>query len=104
QVDTGVDGIAARRHFFEGTQVLFAAAARIVDLQSQAIADFREEFGVEKRAVVGKLRQLVAVAKTSRFVADGKRQRQHFSGSERLLEGIDRIQISGFPADEMKQP
>ncbi len=84
--------------------MLFAAAARIVDLQVHTIADFREELGVEKRAVVGKLRQLVAVAKTPRFVADGKRQRQHFSGSERLFEGVDRIQISRFPADEMKRP
>jgi hypothetical protein len=104
QVDARVLRIAARRHLFQGTQVLFAAAPRIVDLRGQVIADLRKELGVEKRAVAGKLRQLIAVAKPSRFVTHGKRQRQDLSGSERLLEGVDRIQIARLPADQMKRP
>src|ERR1700679_3223308 len=84
--------------------MLLAAAAWIVDLQGRIVADGGEEFRIEKSAVVGELGQLIAVAETARFMADGERERQHLAGSQRLLERIERIQIARRAAHQVKRP
>src|ERR1700722_1360990 len=96
--------IAARSHFLERAQMLFAPPARIIDFQVRVVANIGKELNVEKRSVVGKLRRLIAVAKTVRFVSHGEGERHDVAGSERLLESIDRVQIAGLAADQVKRP
>ncbi len=65
----GVRGIAAVRHLFESREMLFAAAARIVEFDAGVVADVGDIIGVEKSAVIGELGEFVAVAEATGLVA-----------------------------------
>ena len=95
EVAAGVLGVAARGQLCVGGQVFFAAAARVVKLEIAAVADFRKVRLVEEGAIVGKLRELVAVAEAAALVADPGGERNGFAGRERLVEGVDGIKIAG---------
>ena len=66
EIDARVDGFSAGDHLFQRPEVLFAAAARIVELERLVVPDLRKVAGVEESAVVGELRRLVAVAEAAR--------------------------------------
>ena len=60
-IEARVHGFAAFRHLFEIGELLFAAAARVVELALRTVADRREIASVEECAVVGELGQFRCV-------------------------------------------
>ncbi len=83
-------------------QVLFAAAAGIVEFDSVVVADCREVVGVEEGAGVGELWSLVAVFEASAGVGDGEVQVQLVAGGERGVELVDGVDVAGARRDDVK--
>ena len=104
EIDAGVDGLSAGGHLFQRSQFLFAAAARIVDLEILVVTDLRKIAGVEEGAVVGELRQFVSVAEAARGVPHREREGKNLPGGERLIERVDGVEIAGSPAHQVERP
>jgi hypothetical protein len=65
-----VDGLSARGHLLQRWKFLFAAPARIVDLEALIVTNLWEVAGVEEGAVVGELGQFVSISESARDVPD----------------------------------
>ena len=65
QIEERLHCVASRRHLLQIAQMLFTAAARVVDFVSLLVADGREIAGVKESAVVSQFRLLVAVTETT---------------------------------------
>ena len=83
--------------------MLFAAAARVVKLDVGVVADVGEVVGVEEGAVVGELRQLVAVAEAAGLMAHVAGESDGFAGRQGLIEGVDGVQVARRGADQVER-
>ena len=83
--------------------MLFAAAPRIVEFAVLAVADLREEIGVEEGTVVGELRQFIAVAKAPGGVAHLKAHGHDVACCQWRVQCINRVEVARCAAHEVKR-
>ena len=95
-------GVAAMGHLFERGKVLFAAAARIVQLDAAIVADIGEIVGVEEGSVICELGELVAVPKAAALMADIAGEDECFAGRQWLIKRVDGIQVARCGTDQME--
>jgi hypothetical protein len=80
-------------------EVLFAAAAGVVELDAVVVADGGEVAGVEEGARVGELGALLAVFEAAAGVGDVEGHIGGFAGGERRVELIDGVDAVGALGD-----
>ena len=84
-------------------QMLFAAAARIVELDVRVVADGGEIAAVEERAGVGELGALVAVLEAAAGVADVEGEVELVARSERRVELVDGVEGARAGGDDVER-
>jgi hypothetical protein len=98
----GVSGVAALGHVFESGQVLFAAAARVIELDAGVVTDVGDVVGVKEGAVVSELSRLIAVAETPGLVAHVASKDDDLAGPQGLVEAVNRVHVAGRGTDQVE--
>ncbi len=104
KISARVNWISPRRHLFQGAEMLFTAAAGIIDLIVLVVSDLRKKTRIEKSAVVCELRQLVAIAESATLMRNRKGQREDIARSERPIKRVDGVQIARSAAYQVEWP
>ena len=104
EVDARVERLAAGGHLIERSQLFFAAPARIVDFEVRIVTDLRKIAANRRRCRCGEFRGLVAVTEAARGVPHRELEGENLAGTERPIERVDGVKITGSPAHEVERP
>ena len=84
--------------------MLLAAPSRVIDFDGRVVANDGKKGLSEETAVIGKLREFIPIAKAFGDVRHRECQRHHFAYAQRLIQGINAVEVARRAADQVKGP